>query len=418
MTDNDWIKQLQSMMERHEEPVGDDLWQDIEARLPERETPSRPMPTWRRYAAAAAVALAVLGTGSLLWNAGDDMSVNENEPVIASSQPEVTTPEPEATPGVLAQNDNTAPAVDNNKAVAHAPNSSVRPVKAATAPDKASDAIAQVIGPTEENAAPVTVDSEPVNQDKEQDQQPSHELNNHGPFNTTTPANTLANTSGKAIITPGKQRVPMTIGLFASNNFQTEGFSNKNYVYFDSEYNLCSSKYSLFYQMSGEYIPVEIFTAKHHVPISVGLSVQYPLNNRLALTSGLVYTRLKSDFTSASRRREQTLHYLGIPVGVSYSLWHYKRLTVYAIGGAQADFNVKATLKESTRTSDQDIGKDRVQFSALVGPGLHLQLSQGFGLYAEPTVRYYFNNGSDLENYFKDKPWNINLNAGLRFTLP
>ena len=108
------------------------------------------------------------------------------------------------------------------------------------------------------------------------------------------------------------------------------------------------------------------------------------------------------------------VHYLGIPVGVSYSLWHYKRLTVYAIGGAQADFNVKATLKESTRTSDQDIGKDRVQFSALVGPGLHLQLSQGFGLYAEPTVRYYFNNGSDLENYFKDKPWNMSLQVGLR----
>lgn len=416
MTDNDWIKQLQSMMERHEEPVGDDLWQDIEARLPERETPSRLTPVWRRYAAAAAVALAVLGTGTLLWNAGDDMSVNENEPVIASSQPEVTMPEPEATPSILAQNDATAPATD--KATTHAPATSARPSKAATGPGKASDAIAQVTAPTEENTAPVTADSEHASQAKEQDQQSKRELKSHAYSNAKTLAKTPSNTSDKTIITPSRQRFPMTIGLFASNNFQTEGFSNKNYVYFDSEYNLFSSKYSLFNQMSEEYIPVEIFTAKHHVPISVGLSVQYPLNNRLALTSGLVYTRLKSDFTSASRRREQTLHYLGIPVGVSYSLWHYKRLTVYAIGGAQADFNVKATLKESTRTSDQDIGKDRVQFSALAGPGLHLQLSQGFGLYAEPTVRYYFNNGSDVENYFKDKPWNINLNAGLRFTLP
>ena len=62
MTDSDWIKQLQSMMERHEEPVGDDLWQDIEARLPEHQASKRVTPVWRRYAAAAAVAAAVIIT--------------------------------------------------------------------------------------------------------------------------------------------------------------------------------------------------------------------------------------------------------------------------------------------------------------------------------------------------------------------
>ena len=140
-----------------------------------------------------------------------------------------------------------------------------------------------------------------------------------------------------------------------------------------------------------------------------------PLNVRLALTSGLVYTRLKSNFYL--ERTEQTLHYLGVPLGVTYSIWGYKRFNVYAIGGMQADFNIKATFKEPTRASDTNIDKDRVQFSGMVGPGLQFNIDRDFGIYVEPTVRYYFDNGSDIDNYFKDKPWNINLNTGLRLTL-
>jgi hypothetical protein len=106
-----------------------------------------------------------------------------------------------------------------------------------------------------------------------------------------------------------------------------------------------------------------------------------------------------------------------VPLGVTYTLWGYKRFSVYGIGGMQADFNVKATVKQPSTINSSSMAKDRVQFSALAGPGLQLDLSQDFGIYVEPTARYYFNNGSDVENYFKDKPWNINLNAGLRLTL-
>ena len=83
----------------------------------------------------------------------------------------------------------------------------------------------------------------------------------------------------------------------------------------------------------------------------------------------------------------------------------------------QADFNIKATLKDAVHASDINIAKDRVQFSGLLGPGLQFDITKDFGIYVEPTARYYFNNGSDIKNYFKDKPWNINLNAGLRLSL-
>jgi len=38
-------------------------------------------------------------------------------------------------------------------------------------------------------------------------------------------------------------------------------------------------------------------------------------------------------------------------------------------------------------------------------------------VYAEPGLSYYINNGSQTKNFYKDKPWNFNINVGLRFTL-
>ena len=165
----------------------------------------------------------------------------------------------------------------------------------------------------------------------------------------------------------------------------------------------------------------ESVSTKHHAPYSLGVSIRVPLTDRFSLTSGLVYTRVKSEFTSGYYgnyiHEEQTLHYLGVPLGATYSLWQYKRLNVYAIGGMQADFNFKATLKKNTQINAEKMQKDRVQFSALAGPGLQFDITQNFGIYVEPTLRYYFNNGSDIANYFKEKPWNVNLNGGLRLTL-
>ena len=143
------------------------------------------------------------------------------------------------------------------------------------------------------------------------------------------------------------------------------------------------------------------------------MNVSVQLTGRLALNTGVVYTRLKSDISHS----EQTLHYVGVPLGVTYSLWHFKRLGIYATAGMQADFNVKATIKRPHQSGSSNISRDRMQLSALMGPGLQLDLTQDLSIYCEPTMRYYFDNGSNVLNYFKDKPLNFNLNAGLRFTI-
>ncbi|MBR3451704.1 MAG: outer membrane beta-barrel protein [Muribaculaceae bacterium] len=171
--------------------------------------------------------------------------------------------------------------------------------------------------------------------------------------------------------------------------------------------------------MSDTYgTPISVYTyTKHYKPVTLGASVRVPIGGRWSITSGLTYSRLKSKTTIQDTYQEQVLHYVGVPLGAIYSIWSYKHFNVYATGGIQADFNVKATLKKNTLLDVTSIGKDRVQFSALAGPGLQFDLLQSLGIYFEPTVRYYFDNGSGVDNYFKDKPWNINLNAGLRLSL-
>jgi hypothetical protein len=246
----------------------------------------------------------------------------------------------------------------------------------------------------------------PVEQPTEQARQPIERRN--GSHVKESPTTTTPNQT----IKPTFKRANITLGLYASNGIKPNLPSGKEYAY---EYEAIG--YPSDDDSHNTYLPQDIFTAKHHVPMSMGLSVRLPLTDRLALTSGLVYTRLKSDFTSSRRHREQTLHYLGIPLGVTYNVWGYKRFNLYAVGGVQTDVNVKATLKESGQANSLSIGKDRVQFSGLVGPGLQLDVTREFGLYVEPTARYYFNNGSNVANYYKDKPWNINFNAGLRLSL-
>ena len=47
---------------------------------------------------------------------------------------------------------------------------------------------------------------------------------------------------------------------------------------------------------------------------------------------------------------------------------------------------------------------------------MQLNLSSVVGLYVEPGVSYYFDNGSSVSNIYKEKPLNFNLEFGLRFS--
>ena len=160
--------------------------------------------------------------------------------------------------------------------------------------------------------------------------------------------------------------------------------------------------------------------AKHHAPVSVGMQIAFGVAPRLSLSTGVAYTRTSSDFYPYAPNNDynvhQVLHYVGIPVGLNYELWRSGGFHAYVMAGAEAAYNVKNDTDEDG-TKKQDAKRDKVQFSGKASLGAQYDISPSVGLYIEPGAKYYFDNGSDIENTFKDKKLNFNLQFGLRFNL-
>ena len=160
--------------------------------------------------------------------------------------------------------------------------------------------------------------------------------------------------------------------------------------------------------------------AKHHAPVSVGMQIAFGVAPRLSLSTGVVYTRTSSDFYPYAPNNDynvhQVLHYVGIPVGLNYELWRSGGFHAYVMAGAEAAYNVKNDTDEDG-TKKENTKRDRVQFSGKASLGAQYDISPSVGLYIEPGAKYYFDNGSDIENTFKDKKLNFNLQFGLMFNL-
>lgn len=166
----------------------------------------------------------------------------------------------------------------------------------------------------------------------------------------------------------------------------------------------------------------------HHLPIRIGLSVAYALTDRMSISSGLTYTRLSSDIKDASRESkyigEQRLHYVGIPVNVSYKVASFRWLGLYGTAGVLAEKCVSGTTDEGyvenntmKYTNTHDISSKPLQMSVNAGVGIQFDFIDNVGIYAEPGLSYYFDDGSALQTIYKEKPLNFNLNVGVRFRL-
>lgn len=169
-------------------------------------------------------------------------------------------------------------------------------------------------------------------------------------------------------------------------------------------------------------------TSRHYLPVNVGFSLGWEFAPGFSLSAGVDYTCLVSDLSSgtdATRyETRQTLHYLGIPVTLEWSFVQRPRLRAYLYAGGQARKAVYGT--SSTRyvidsapwePVIEKIGEAPLQWSAGAGAGVEYILGDKVGLYAEPGLNYYFDNGSPVENVFKSRPLNFNLTLGLRLKL-
>ena len=156
----------------------------------------------------------------------------------------------------------------------------------------------------------------------------------------------------------------------------------------------------------------QIVDIKHHQPISFGLSVRKALGKGFSLESGLTYTLLSSDAKLADNDQqiEQKLHYIGIPLRANWNFLDKKLVTLYVSGGGMVEKCVYGKLGSEKETVKP------LQFSVSGAVGAQLNATKRVGIYVEPGVAYYFDDGSDIQTIRKENPFNFNIQAGIRFT--
>ena len=156
------------------------------------------------------------------------------------------------------------------------------------------------------------------------------------------------------------------------------------------------------------------YVSEHHLPIRFGLSVNYQLTPLLALHSGISYTYLYSEFSVPLDKNvnyDQKLHYLGIPLGVTWQLWSANHFRFYVSGGMMLEKCV------SGKMDGNSVSQKPWQWSIEAAAGAEYTFTPQFGFYLEPSLGYYFNDGSSLEHYYKEHPWTPSLEFGLRLHL-
>lgn len=163
----------------------------------------------------------------------------------------------------------------------------------------------------------------------------------------------------------------------------------------------------------------------HRLPVSVGLNVRKYLTPRLGVETGLVYSYLRSQAQiegAFGYQYTQKVHYLGIPLSLTYSVLDRKRLDFYFIGGVMVEKAISATgqvdvFNGATRVSSATnrLSANGVLGSVHVGTGFGYNFIDRMGLYVEPSVNYYFRNDNQPITYRTANRWNINIRMGLRY---
>lgn len=174
---------------------------------------------------------------------------------------------------------------------------------------------------------------------------------------------------------------------------------------------------------------------KYRMPVTFGASLRFDLSDDWAVETGVTYTQLSSETRSGTEKNnygwEEKLHYVGIPLKVNRNIWSNKRFEVYASAGGAVEKCVSGKRSIIGSVSTSNAGKDEqfsggeenvkvkpLQWSLSAAAGAQFKITEKLGIYAEPGVVYYFDDGSNVNTIRKEHPFNFNIQLGVRFTLP
>ena len=166
------------------------------------------------------------------------------------------------------------------------------------------------------------------------------------------------------------------------------------------------------------------------IPVSFGLGVRFDLTPRWSVSTGVRYSLLERKFygtytlvdedgniaKSESSDIRNSQHYFGIPVNVAFNIINKDYLRFYAYAGGAVE---KCLADKYNVLSSNTIHVENVkgaQLSVNVGAGVEFLAGKHLGIYLDPSLRYYFNNGQPT-SIRTVRPLMLGFEAGLRFRL-
>lgn len=166
----------------------------------------------------------------------------------------------------------------------------------------------------------------------------------------------------------------------------------------------------------------------HKLPVKFGVSFRYGFNKRLGIESGLTYTLLNSTFTTAAGTAngnttgKQTLHYIGIPLNVTYNIIGSKLFNVYASAGGAMEKAVGGYFETTghvdgkrSETNRNSLKPKELQWSLNASAGAQVNVMNQLGLFVEPGISYRIPSGSHVRSIYTDKKLDFSIGFGIRF---
>lgn len=164
----------------------------------------------------------------------------------------------------------------------------------------------------------------------------------------------------------------------------------------------------------------------HDKPITFGLSMTKTINRKWNVETGLQYSLLKSEFILGEDdyyvQKRQKIHYLGIPLRLSYKWFGANRWTAYTSAGIILNIPLSGKTDEQYVTgtvipySESWHFTPPFQWTVGTGVGLQYNFTNNWGVYLEPTFSWHIPNGSTTRTIWTEHPFTITVPFGIRFT--
>ena len=168
----------------------------------------------------------------------------------------------------------------------------------------------------------------------------------------------------------------------------------------------------------------------HKIPVKVGLTARYNITGRLGVETGLTYSILSSSVKTGNSETgknwstgSQTLHYLGIPLNISFNILNSRYVNIYVTGGGMMEKSISGSIKTDEyvdgkfdRTLTTNISPKGLQWSVNAAAGVQANILPQLGFFVEPGVSHHFKNSSRVRSIYTDKPTDFSLGFGLRYS--